>query len=569
MLKCLKISLIFLLVLGQNLQAQMPATFPQLEKAKAVLFAENAWLQSNQNSLELQHARASELGQHFLFIQLHQGIPVYGASAKINVSKDNEVLSVFSDLQPILNAVNLQHSITDLSFEKVWRNVNGTLFPAYTQLVRNTKGEWEEQLLDADLKLVQTVKRSLNARKDTLVQTKVFNPDPLTSAQKAYGEGGQWKNYNGADSPELNAERVQKTLGLKFENDTFFAENQYAIIKDLESPTQIVFVSKANNFDFTRSKSQFREFNCLYHIENYRKYLASIGLPFTGMFQLEVDPTAYQGFDQSRFDYSGTKPGLFFGTGGVADAEDADVIVHEYTHAINYFVAPNTTNGNQRLAVEEANCDVMSCFYSKDISTYKWRDIFSWDGHNEYWDGRDGETNYKYPTNLSSDFYESSLIWSSMLNDIGEDIGREALTRILFNSIYSYANNISMQQAANLFLQADSLIYGRAHFAQIKTRMAERGFNVSIGLKELSGFDVYFKLINSYGFAQGSEDLEILSKSKDGLQIVVYALDGKEVLRKESLDKSLKIKPNELSSGSYVIHLSNVDYRAVAKIVRY
>ncbi len=561
--------MILLISFWQNTQAQMPETFPHLEKAKAVLYAENAWLQSNQNAIEMQHARASEIGYHFLFIQLHQGIPVYGASVKINVSKDNDVLSVFSDLQPILNAINQEHNKTDITFEKVWRHVNGALFPAYTRLVQNAKGEWEEQLLDADLMLVQTVKRSLNARKDTLVQTRVFNPDPLTSAQKAYGEGGQWKNYNGADSPELNAERVQKTLTLKFEKDTFFAENQYAIIKDLESPTQIVFASKANNFDFTRSKSQFREFNCLYHIENYRKYLASIGLPFNGMFQLEVDPTAYQGFDQSRFDYSGVKPGLFFGTGGVADAEDADVIVHEYTHAINYFVAPNTTSGNQRLAVEEANCDVMSCFYSKDISTYKWRDIFSWDGHNEFWDGRDGETNYTYPKNLSSDFYESSLIWSSMLNDIGEDIGRDALTRILFNSIYSYANNISMQQAANLFLQADSLIYGRAHFDPIKTRMAERGFNVSIGLKELNGLDAYFKLINSYGFAQGSEDLEILSKSKDGLQIVVYAIDGREVLRKESQDKSLKIQPNELPSGSYVIHLNNLDYRAVAKIVRY
>ncbi len=569
MLIRIKIILILLISFWQNIQAQMPETMPQLEKAKAVLYAENAWLQSNQNAFEMQHARASEIGYHFLFIQLHQSIPVYGASAKINVSKDNGVLSVFSDLQPILFTVNLKHVKTDSTFEKVWRNLNGTLLPGYTKLIKNTKGEWEEQLLDADLNLVQTVKRSLNARKDTLVQTKVFNPDPLTSAQKTYGEGGQWKNYNGTDSPELNGQRATKSLNLKFENDTFFGENKYAIIMDLESPTQQVFVSKANNFDFTRSKSQFREFNCLYHIENFRKYLASIGLLFSGMFQIEVDPTAYQGFDQSRFDYSGLKPALFFGTGGVADAEDADVIVHEYTHAINYFVAPNTTNGNQRLAVEEANCDVMACFYSKEISSYKWRDIFSWDGHNEFWDGRDGETTYKYPTNLSSDFYESSLIWSSMLNDIGVDIGRDALTRILFNSVYSYANNITMQQAADLFLQADSLIYGRSHFAQIKSRMAARGFSVSIGIKELTGDDSFFKLINSFGFSQGTDALELLSKSNNGLQLTVYAIDGREVLHKTSEDGNIKIQPDELPKGSFVIYVNNQDYSAVAKIVRY
>ncbi len=549
---------------SQSIENPMP-----LAQAEAYLLAEYPWLKENQNGIILSHMRQSAIGYHFLFTQTHAGIPVFQASAKVNLSVSHTLLSVFSDFIAIQKYPTQLHTQVDPKLQRVWHIKEGKLEPAYTQMVKNAKNEWEEQLLDQNLGLVQTIKRSLNARKDTLVQAKVFNPDPLTSAQKSYGEGGQWKNYNGADSPELNAQRVLKAMKLRFENDTFFAENPFAIMLDLETPTQNVFVSKVPNFDFTRNTSQFREFNCLYHIENYRNYLTSIGLPLTGMFQLEVDPTAYQGFDQSRFDYAGLKPGLYFGTGGVPDAEDADVIVHEYTHAINYFIAPNTTIGNQRLAIEEANCDVMACFYSKDISAFNWRQIFNWDGHNEYWEGRDGDTKSKYPEDLSSDFYSSSLIWSSMLNDIGVDIGREALTKILLNSIYSYSNNITMQQAANLFLQADSLVYGRKHFGAIKNRMIERGFDVSLGIKELTGESGFFKMINSEGFAYGKEPLELLSKSKSKWQVIVYTMDGKEVLTKQTEDSSIKIDVQELPTGSYVLHISNQDYRAYARVIRY
>lgn len=569
MLKRIHLFVFLTAFFAQSSFSQSLENYTPLAQAEAYLFSEYPWLKENQNGIVLSHARQSVMGNHFLFIQTHAGLPVYEASAKVNLSGSHTLLSVFSDFVAIQKYPTQLHAQTAPNLQKVWFVKEGKLEPAYTQLVKNAKNEWEEQLLNSDLGLVKTVKRSLNARRDTLIQAKVFNPDPLTSAQKTYGEGGQWKNYNGSDSPELNAQRVLKAMKLKFENDTFFAENPFAIMLDLETPSQNVFASRVANFDFTRNTSQFREFNCLYHIENYRNYLTAIGLPLTGMFQLEVDPTAYQGFDQSRFDYSGIKPGLFFGTGGVPDVEDADVIVHEYTHAINYFIAPNTTNGNQRLAIEEANCDVMACFYSKDISSFNWRQIFNWDGHNEFWEGRDGDTKFKYPEDLSSDFYASSLIWSSMLNDIGEDIGREALTKILLNSIYSYGNNITMQQAANLFLQADSLVYGRKHFGPIKNRMIARGFDVSLGIKELTGESGFFRMINSEGFAQGNESLELLSKSKSAWEVIVYNLDGKEVLTKKSEGNSIKIEVQELPAGSYVLHINNQDYRTYARVIRY
>jgi hypothetical protein len=367
--------------------------------------------------------------------------------------------------------------------------------------------------------------------------------------------------------PELNAERKPKGMRLKFANDTFYAENNYAIIKDLQAPSQNVFKSKQANFDFTRSQSQFREMNTLYHIEVFRDYLKKIGLPFTSMYQMPVDPSAHFGADQSSFEIADLT--LLLGTGGVPDAEDADVIIHEYTHGLNWFIAPNTISGNQRLAVEEANCDVMACFHSKAMSDYNWRWIFNWDGHNEFWDGRDGNTDNKYPDDLSADFYYSSLIWSGMLNDIGEDVGRDVLTRLLFQSVYSYANNLNMQEAANLLLQADSLLYNKNHFTQLQLRMQERGFNVSIGLQELGGLDPLVKVLNSAEFTQGIGAVTILTRTKESFSVQLIDLYGKLVFEAASEDNSLSIKASEIPAGTYILKVKMGDEQAYGKLLRY
>ena len=157
---------------------------------------------------------------------------------------------------------------------------------------------------------------------------------------------------------------------------------------------------------------------------------------------------------------------------------------------------------------------------------------------------------------MSSDFYRTSLIWSSMLNDISDDIGRDVLTKLLFQSVYSYANNMSMQQAINLLVQADSALYDYAHLSKMRLRMEQRGFAVT-GLPGQSKGDLGINMLNSADFAEGISALKVESKSGEKLKYSIYNIQG--YLIQESLDYlgQIEIGPNTLPSGMYIINLSN------------
>lgn len=539
------------------------------ETATHVLGQANSWIGKTDNEFRLESTQTSEYAQHFQFVQLHQGIKVYGAFFKINIALNGKVLSTFNNFKPIHTSLPLKWlgKLPALDSCRLYLNLDKFELVKYLQ-IKNDKGEFVEQLFSSTGELIYFKPLDLMVKKDTLISTKVFNPDPLTSAQKIYNQDGLWNNANGVNTTQLNGELKSFSTTLTFQNDTFYPYSPYIIIKDIESPTQTIFTSTNPSFSFNRSQSQFREFNVLYHIESYRKYLKSIQIPLTDMQAILADPTAYAGQDQSRFSYSSVNPSLYFGTGGVPDAEDADVIIHEYTHGINYFLAPNTVDGNERLAVEEANCDFMACQYSKAISNYNWRWVFNWDGHNQYWSGRDANSSNVYPKDLSTDFYTSSLIWSSMLNDLSDDLGREIITRMLFNSIYSYANNMSMQDAANLLVQSDSILFGNAHFNILKPRLVQRGFFVT-GIESHQSLNSGIEIINSQGFANGSSKLMIQNTRGEKFDYQLLDLKGTLICQSDEENNAHQISPENLPLGMYIIRIFNqYGEQASSKLLR-
>jgi len=197
-------------------------------------------------------------------------------------------------------------------------------------------------------------------------------------------------------------------------------------------------------------------------------------LGFTNLvdYQIGVDAHALNGDDQSIF----SSNSLLFGEGGVDDAEDADVIIHEYGHAILSSAAPGTWSGFERQSLEEGLGDYLATSYSRDINPFNWQNMFSWDGHNPFWNGRNTASTKLYPTDLGFDMHLASEIWSSALMQIWGDIGRTTTDQILLQSLYSYAAGMTMVDAAYLFLQADSLLNGGVNYCVIYQRFEDRGF---------------------------------------------------------------------------------------------
>jgi len=121
-------------------------------------------------------------------------------------------------------------------------------------------------------------------------------------------------------------------------------------------------------------------------------------------FYIEVDPHGASGADQS-FYVSASPPSIQFGVGGVDDAEDGDVIIHEYVHGLSDFASPASNTGLERRAIDEGYGDYFAASYSRGYSEYDWFNIFNWDAHNEYWAGRNANTDKHYPEDNNNNYY--------------------------------------------------------------------------------------------------------------------------------------------------------------------
>jgi len=208
----------------------------------------------------------------------------------------------------------------------------------------------------------------------------------------------------------------------------------------------------------------------------FKKQINECGFEDLVNFPLEVDAHAVNGDDQSYFDPDLEVPGLLFGEGGVDDAEDADVIVHEYGHAIAHSAAPYTNNGNERQSIDEGFGDYLAASYSRSISEFGWERVFSWDGHNEYWSGRSAKTTKNYQSDVGSSIHENGEIWSSALMEIWPIIGRKELDKIVLGSLYNYASNTPMDAAAKSLIKTDSLMNNGANFFDTWSSLCKFGF---------------------------------------------------------------------------------------------
>lgn len=493
----------------------------------------------------------SQLGRHLLFKHLYQGVEVFGSDIKLNINHQGQLINVINNII----SFNNKPKIENFQNACIWVD-NGFAITAAKQVTTDQFGVSKTIITDSKNYELFAQSNALYKRADSVVTAFIFNPDPLSTAEKLYGaEGGFFKNNNGADNPLLNAQRKPVSVTLKYENGIFYAANDFAEIKNLESPNILPFVNTSGVFDYNRSQSAFQDLMCLYHIEKLNTYYQSIGFEPFIKTPLPVDAHAYQGVDMSRFEVVNGVPSLFFGTGGVHDAEDADVIVHEYFHAVGYAIAPNTTSGNERLAVEEANCDFMATQHSRAATEFNWRWVFNWDGHNEFWDGRNTDNNKRYPTNVSSDFYSSSEIWSGFLNDLSLDIGRDNVTKLLINSMYFYTSNMSMQTACDLLFIADSILFKYANNDAMRNRAVQRGFKPIVGIQEKSWFNTNVALINTLAFAGGHGKAKIISNAEP-ITVTIKNLAGKTLFTHKNVQE-LSLNPSDFESGILLVTAEN------------
>jgi hypothetical protein len=515
-------------------------------------------LSFSESSVKLETVRASNLGKHYTFVQTWKGTPVIGGEVKVNVSVEGNIISFINGLWPIKDVPVHENAA-------IWVYEQGTLLPGRIAQESDLRKVYHAE--NGALLLCESLNKYFMPG-DSTVQAKVFLPDPLTTAQMAYGS--PYIDSNDADVTVLNNERKDVSMKVWFDGVKFSLVNKYFKMMEFSSPDIDPVTSSVPEFFYTRSQPGFEDVNAFYHLNVYHKHLDSLGFLNLINDTVLVDAHALGTADQSMFSRYNGRPALFLGEGGVDDGEDADVIVHEYTHSIIEKTTDTDNLTKERQAIDEAVCDYMAIAHSKRFTPYNWRKIFNWDGNNAaiQWTGRSAGTTKTYPFNNAKDFYWNSEIFSATMADLDDLLGSPLTERLLISSLSMMARSSTMKDMCRFMLDTDSMLYGKQHWFPIQQAFMGRNIiDQMVGVKRQAEPVIGFEILNSAGFASGTGQLHITNKNNGIMKVEVYNLTGKRVSN-STVSNQLILFPENYESGIYLIRISSDIQVFTARVVR-
>ena len=445
------------------------------------------------------------------FEQRFHGIPVLAPDLAVTIDRSHRVTFVSSGYEPGVWVPTVTPSVTAPAARAsalAWLAVDGALAHEVTRLVVVPEGKasrlaWHVQMVPAfsppgDWEVLVDagtgeVFRAVDRALYVDGSGSVFDPDPLGAAQATYGSLGY---TDGADATtaQLDAARVTRTLlGLTdIGGGTIKLQGPYAQIVDIESPFKGLFTQVGTTFDFNRSQDAFEAVNAYFHIDQIMRHvnltLGVSAMPFQYAGGVRFDPSGLGGTDNSH--YLPSTGQLAFGEGGVDDAEDADVVIHELGHGLHDWL---TAGGLSQIdGLSEGLGDYVAQSYSRSLGQwasgtvpYDW--VFGWDGHNPFWPGR--VTNYGgiYPDSLVNQIHTDGQIWSSSLMKVWNDIGRDKTDAAVFEGIAMTNSGSSQNDAAQAVLQAAvALGYTQAEINSFASHFDTTGYELSVGIGYVS-----------------------------------------------------------------------------------
>jgi len=244
--------------------------------------------------------------------------------------------------------------------------------------------------------------------------------------------------------------------------------------------------SPTNTFRYTRTQDEFEQVMAYYWITESQRYIQSLGF---GSTRRPVNKTAQAvrinqwGVDNS-FATDHPKNELRFGKGGVDDAEDAEVILHEYGHAIHFaqnFSFASVDAGS----ISEGFGDYWAVTVANVVATKLGVPqleplpcVADWDSVS-YTSTvphclRRVDRNLHYPADLNGEVHHDGQIWSRALWDIRQSLGHVRADTIILEGQFDFPGT-SMPDLARRTVDAAQRLYGNAAARAVRTAFEGRG----------------------------------------------------------------------------------------------
>jgi hypothetical protein len=246
-----------------------------------------------------------------------------------------------------------------------------------------------------------------------------------------------------------------------------FLRGDYAnIVSETGNPA----FSLTNTFDYTRHQDEFEQVMAYYWITEAQRYIHTLGFGETrrGIDNRPQNVRINQwGLDNS-FATDHPKNELRFGKGGVDDAEDAEVILHEYGHAIHF--SQNFSFASEEAgAISEGFADYWAVTVSDVVATRLGVPeleplpcVADWDSVS-YTSTvphclRRVDRDLQYPSNLNGEVHHDGQIWSRALWDIRQALGHEEADTIILQGSFDFPGT-TMTELANRTVAAAQSLY--------------------------------------------------------------------------------------------------------------
>lgn len=438
------------------------------------------------SDLELVRAYESVLGQHFVFEQRYQGVLVYGAQVAVHFNRSGEIVTVNNTYEPdiALKVVKPQLSRANAiaravamfkgasappANELVVMSLNNSFSLAW-RIVVPTEGPTWETFVDAEDGKLLSEPRDINRYVNGVGQ--VYNVNAIVATH----DNSLRDNNDAASAVPLSAYRIVTLQGLVGNG---VLDGAYAS----SSRTKKQVFDAGNNFIFDRSNDGFSETMGYYYLDYAERYIQSLG--FTNVNnRRQVFAVNRLKIDNSF--YSPQSQDISYGLGGVDDAEDAEVILHEYGHSIQDNQVPNFGSSLEGGSMGEGFGDYWAATVGaqfsggfQDLCLAEW-DATSYSSTNPPCLRRLDGTKH-YPEDLHGEVHDDGEIWSAALWQIRDAIGATNTDRAIIAAHFLLAPSASFNQGANaLVTAAVSLGYRNNQVNSIRTILRNRGFTVTV-----------------------------------------------------------------------------------------
>jgi len=331
----------------------------------------------------------------------------------------------------------------------------------------------------------------------------VFNPNPAKSS------GGLIPPPDDCDGSgnesALSSEYTSRTLrGINAGQDRLIGE-----FVDLSAPgitgaykPTAVADEPSRNYVYGCDDDRFEEVMVYYHTDTIQRKIQALGFSgASGIIDRAIPAHAHYVSDCNAF-YDPVSLGMLFGDGDVCSpglpsadaAEDADVIVHEYGHAIQHDQVPGwgfALEAWQARAIGEGFGDFLPAAIFGDPCLGEWFSIGKTACGGSpglrtldsaaFFDGNSVINLPSWCSN-SSDPHCAGLVWGGALWDLvqalgGDQAARDTVLTLVLDSQFYLDPHSTFAEAAAAIRQSDTLLYGGAHVTTIDSVFSARGIS--------------------------------------------------------------------------------------------